>query len=258
MRENFDETRLVETRRSAIALIEDLDHMRKVISNDEPDPAELRRLSVVLRKHLLDGGLTRVAGPRIGRLKLQAYDLSAFYAFDRVRPFKIFCGTQASMYGKRMIAFAANEGPKNVDPDAKVNLSLDSFCKQRIYCVEGHRWVSRGAAIKFIAYLLDGAHPAREPKEEEEAILEYIRRSIRFSRNQEGNLHINFNTSPLWRQRAAEVYDPTGFDPVLAEMLGTATLITESDDIRRLEVMVRDELNLVPIIVDQIEHSSPS
>lgn len=243
-----DETRRVETRKSAIALIEDLDHIRRLLAADGPDPAELRRLSVVLRKQLIDNALSKVAAPRIGRIRLQAIDLSAYYAFGRRHPYKFFCGTQITMFGKTFYALCADRGPKDFDPDARTALSVDSFCKQRIFCVGGGRWVPRAAAIKFVAHLLDGAHVAGQPKTEEEAILEYIRRSVRYSRSEDGNLLISFNTNALTRQRAAETYIPTAFDPILAEMLCTAELISQSVDVRHLEALIRDELQLIPAI----------
>ncbi|WP_314958323.1 hypothetical protein [Bradyrhizobium cosmicum] len=224
--------------------------MRKIVATTEPDPAELRRLSVILRKHLIEKSLMQVASPRIGRLRLQALDLSKFYSYGRKHPYKLFCVANVQVYGVRIFAIAATHGPEltDADVDAKVNLSIDSFCKQRVFCVEGQRWITRADAIKFVAYLLDGAHPARPAKTEEEAVLEYIRRSIRYSRDPSGNLLVNFNTTPLTRQRSAETYSPTEFDPTLAELLCTAKLITESDDVRRLEISIREELGLVPVI----------
>jgi hypothetical protein len=64
------------TRGAAMALVEDLPHIREVVNRPDPDKGELRRLSNELRRLLIDNGgdLRDVAAPRIGRFKLLSFE----------------------------------------------------------------------------------------------------------------------------------------------------------------------------------------
>jgi hypothetical protein len=72
------------TREAAAAFIEDLAHIRDVVNKTDPDGAELRRLSNVLRRFLIDDGgdLKDIAAPRIGRVVLLSPDNKPFLARD--------------------------------------------------------------------------------------------------------------------------------------------------------------------------------
>ena len=59
--------RTISTRETAAAFIEDMRHLRDVVN--KPDATELRRLTNILRRLLIDGDLGKIAAPRIGRFE---------------------------------------------------------------------------------------------------------------------------------------------------------------------------------------------
>src|SRR5437868_1161900 len=92
---------LASTREAAIACVEDVAHMRDVLSRLDPDRGELRRLSAILRRLLIDNGgdLRRIAPPRVGRLELLIPDNKAIYAADRKNPYTFFGSASVETFG---------------------------------------------------------------------------------------------------------------------------------------------------------------
>src|SRR4029077_126368 len=72
---------LKTTREAAAAFMEDMPHIQEIVLKTDPDRAELRRLSNVLRRLLIDkgGDLRDIAAPRVGKLNIIAPDNKPFY-----------------------------------------------------------------------------------------------------------------------------------------------------------------------------------
>jgi len=70
---------LETTREPAIALAEDVAHLRQFAGKMDPTASELRRLSSILRRLLVERDLGAVAAPRIGKILLNAPDNKPFY-----------------------------------------------------------------------------------------------------------------------------------------------------------------------------------
>src|SRR5689334_6608743 len=71
---------LKSTREAAVAVLEDLGHLRELVGTFPPDNAEVRRTSSVLRRLLVEQGIVRVSGPRLGRrLIIDGPDNTKFY-----------------------------------------------------------------------------------------------------------------------------------------------------------------------------------
>jgi hypothetical protein len=81
---------LAETRDAAVALLEDLEHIRMICGRDEPSRDELRRLSATLRRILIDSDLTKVAAPRLGRILLLAPDNKPLVKSNTKTPYHSF------------------------------------------------------------------------------------------------------------------------------------------------------------------------
>lgn len=64
----------VATHEAAVAFLDDLNFMCRTLALPKPTAGDVRRLSVIIRRCLLDGQLQAVAAPRIGRIKLVVPD----------------------------------------------------------------------------------------------------------------------------------------------------------------------------------------
>jgi hypothetical protein len=67
------------TRDAAIAFVEDMEHIRTLIAQEDISRADLRRLSATLRRLLVEGDISNIAAPRIGKIKLKAPNNNPVY-----------------------------------------------------------------------------------------------------------------------------------------------------------------------------------
>jgi len=93
------DSRLMETREAAFAFLDDYEHMAAIVSQVDPKKSDLKRASAIVRRLLVDGDLSRISAPRIGRIKLEAPDNNAFYKSARKTPFLVFTSGGASIFG---------------------------------------------------------------------------------------------------------------------------------------------------------------
>src|SRR5664279_1875092 len=79
------------THDAAWAMVEDLQHMRALLSKRDPAPDDVRRISVELRRILIDSGgdLRKIAPPRIGKVKLTAPDNAPIVKQGNVTPWPL-------------------------------------------------------------------------------------------------------------------------------------------------------------------------
>ncbi|HEV2596454.1 MAG TPA: hypothetical protein VGU01_14780 [Sphingomicrobium sp.] len=71
------------THEAAIAFLDDLKFMRRTLSSPQPTAGDVRRLSVVIRRFLLDGHLNAVAGPRMGRAHVVVPDFQCLAKYPQ-------------------------------------------------------------------------------------------------------------------------------------------------------------------------------
>lgn len=83
---------LLDTREAAAAFVEDLAHIREALQRPSPSRGEIRRLSNVLRRILVDndGDIRRIAPPRVGKIIFDVPDNNALYVSARSLPFFYF------------------------------------------------------------------------------------------------------------------------------------------------------------------------
>jgi hypothetical protein len=241
------------TRGAAMALVEDLPHIREVVNRPDPDKGELRRLSNELRRLLIDNGgdLRDVAAPRIGRFKLLSFDNNPVFKAERKEPFAFYQSGGAAVYGVHMRAATLVKGPKvraleNFDPDRTLPLDLDNFLSQKVLCLNG-KWASRRECIKYIANIASGVHSG-QPKDTEHLLLNRIRHVAAYEIGNHGanvvGAKLRFNTDAFSDSEMEFAYSANSVDPVLIELLASARLLTMSPDIEKLESSIKNELGL--------------
>jgi hypothetical protein len=170
---------LVATREAAAALSEDMQHIREILNRIDPDRGEVRRLSSILRRLLIDNGgdLRNISAPRIGRLMFFAPDNKPVYKADKNRPYAFFGsgGVQAFGIHLRAAAVEAAARPQQLeefDPKRFIPLQMDNFLSQHVLCLQG-RWITRRDAIKYMANIASGVHSGAPKTEIEQTIAEY-------------------------------------------------------------------------------------
>jgi hypothetical protein len=237
---------LSATREAAAAFVEDMRHIRETVNKTNPDRAELRRLSNVLRRLLIDNGgdLRAIAAPRIGRITLLSPDNKPFVKTARKRPNEFFASAGVAAFGVYFRAAhcekaASAEPIEDFDPERTVDLPLDNFLSQEVLCLQG-KWITRRDALKYIAHVASGVHSGI-PKEEIEKTIARIRMSATYSAIP-GAANFTFKLDALYPAEPSFRYAPDAVDPVLIEVLAAAHFVEISPNIRRLEDVVRKEL----------------
>lgn len=161
--------RIAATRDAAIALVEDLEHVREVLKRKLTSRGEIRRLSAVMRRLLVDGDLGRVAAPRIEKLTILAPDRKPYYNVEKSARVLFFASGGAPIFGVNLDAMLLANAGQTPDVQRRiaeltngidrqlVPLKPPNFTDQRVLCYHG-AWVTRRAAIKHIANVGSGVH----------------------------------------------------------------------------------------------------
>ena len=249
-----------QTKGAAHALLEDIGYIREVVARQDTSRGEIRRLSVILRRLLLDRDLPIVATPRIGKIKLHSVDNSMLLKRNvyngRLRA--CFCG-DVNIFGQYIGTFDLHEVkpgdeplPLTVEsanrliyPDGgevlrDILLGIEQFVAQKILCFMGH-WIERRAVIKYMANLASGAH-SDDPIHDEHFLLARMRNAIQVRKGPSGpNVHIVWETASPVDSAHFQPAPPQSVDPVLIELLATANSLVLSPDVSRLEEELRKE-----------------
>jgi hypothetical protein len=238
--------RVKDTLEAASAFIEDMSYFRSLSTIEDPEKADLRRSSAVLRRLLIDGDLGQIAAPRIGKFQIKAPDNKPLYVSARKQAFPFLMSGGASIFGiwvRCGIVERAGQPramPKDYDPGRIIDLRQDSFCKQHVLSFEGN-WISRAEVIKYVANVSSGVHSGK-PRTDVDHLIDRVRHAARFS--VDGDVPtIEFNPDVFHKITLPIQYDPKAIDPVLFEILVTIHLLVSSPDIVRLEAEIAKELS---------------
>lgn len=250
MSQEHRKERLDLTREAAAALVEDLQHMREILGRTDPSRAELRRLSVTLRRILVERDLSDVAAPRIGRIKLKAPDNKPIVKSNKKLPILYFGSGGVEVFGVHvrctMLEQAAAARPlADFHPGRTVELRVDSFLSQPVLCLHGE-WASRARVIEYMANIASGAHSgspetATVNKRDAYRLLSRIRSVSSYSVNN-GITTIAIDVSAATVDDPPFKYTPTAIDPVLLELLAAAHYLVISEDTAKLEQMIVEEI----------------
>ena len=147
---------LALSREAASAFVEDMVEIRRVLANEGASVAEVRRLSAILRRLLVERDLATITSPRIGRVEILAPDTRPIYKHEKTTPL-VFCIIGGSkIFGWsgtiRVMSFQGASHPnqvpddklhpKDFDPKARVALRVDNFLAQRVICFQVNELVA--------------------------------------------------------------------------------------------------------------------
>lgn len=236
---------IVATRESAAALSEDIEHLREVLAGPTPKRAELRRMSAIMRRLLVDGDLSMIGGPRIGKICILGPDNKPAYANAERTELAYFSSAGVKLFGVELRAASAHYEGKyqpllEFDPDRRVPMRIDNFLAQRVLCVSGD-WSTRKEVIKYLANIASGVH-SNTPVEPSDLKVARARRVMAY-KIVNGSLGFHFDGKAIADKDPQHLnLDPTSLDPALVELLAAIRFLVESPDINRLENVIHQEL----------------
>jgi hypothetical protein len=232
---------LAATQATASAFLEDVYHIRELISNLYQPRGDIRRVSGILRRLLIDNDLKTIAAPRIGKLLLSAPDNSPIYKVTKSEKVVFYVSGGVQIFG---IQFRGGLQPppgiifNEFDPDRIILLKIDNFLTQNVIFWKG-TWISRKAVIKYIAHIGHGVHSG-SPATEEERMLNEIRHKVVIGRRGD-DIRISISEhEDLDLKKLA--FSATPIDAILLEMFSAARFLVESQSIIDLENIIRAEL----------------
>jgi hypothetical protein len=240
---------LASTKGQATALLDDLQHLRTVCARSEPVPAEIRLVAVMLRRLLVDRHIANIANPRIGKLLLCAPDTKIYERLIRAGKIQYFACARAQAFnvvmGTTVIVPGDGDLPPDHDPEAIIDLRLDGFLNQRVFYFRGHGQsdltATRKDVIQYVANLDHGAHSGT-PTEPQEQFLFWVSQCSRYDRGSDGIAEFGFNPRVNGAAWEPYPYSATAINPVLFELLGTASAVCNSPGVLRLEAIIKSEI----------------
>ncbi|HEV7692595.1 MAG TPA: hypothetical protein VGO52_17290 [Hyphomonadaceae bacterium] len=235
--------RRTATREAALALLEDIEHVHQlVLAQVPPSRGELRRLSGVLRRLLVDEDLKMIAAPRIGTLLIRAPDNTPFAKANEQNHYQFFISGGATVLGMTLGGTTMIQGqPKvkaNWDPNRPIDLTPNGFLLQPSLCLLG-RMIARKAVIKYAANVASGVHSGRIETDDEK-ILARLSASAAVNRIQNG---LHFKPIPAEVPKEFR-YEPDEIDVVQYDLLCSATYLVNAPDVDRLVKYIREEFKL--------------
>jgi hypothetical protein len=236
------------TRSTAFALSDDLKHTRDVLSKEMPSQGDIRRLSTLLRRILLDGDLRKVAGPRTEKVTILAPQLKPFHQHHEREPSHLFIGGAIKFPGGSFsnVRMATNpmEGGHLIRPDELVELNIEQFIAQRVLYYKT-RWVTRKSVIKYVVIVAHAAHSADPAKDVDFAFIDDLKYRVAIQPNENGFPTIDFTDFDKEQTDSYLRYDRNRIDLALAMLHSTASYLVASPSIVELERLIdieRDSL----------------
>ncbi|MER9436551.1 hypothetical protein [Mesorhizobium sp. M0618] len=252
---------LVSTRGAAGAFVEDMEYLCEAVERKETSRGEIRRISAILRRLVVDRDLGIVAGPRLGKITITAPDNRAFYRVAEKLEYLIFVSGGAKVFEAWIdrINVLITDRPANAseadvakkllaklptDDRAtwKVQLTLDQFAQQKVLFYRGC-WVTRQQVIKYMANISSGVHSGA-PTEKFDLALAQLRHSTGVTITGPTSVNLDVFKGGLHSQETAVTHSRDSVDLVLVETLAAATWLTDSPRVLQLENAVREELGL--------------
>jgi hypothetical protein len=242
---------LLATREAAAAFVEDMAYIREALGKaDRTTPGEIRRLSAVLRRLLIDKDLRSIAPPRIGSLSLLVPDNEPIYRAARRQKVRIFESGGIHVFNNEIRAIVTGQAGNlaldpNFDKTRTVAVSLDGFLNQRVLA-HNDEWATRGQVIKYIANSGSGVHskPTKvsSPPEAFEIVLSRLRTCLKYTKEGETGIKITVNWAAYGGANSSDfTWAPNSIDSVLVELLCSAHFLAISPNIHSLELSIHKE-----------------
>jgi hypothetical protein len=253
---------LSATREAASSFVEDMGYIRETVGKaDKITPGELRRLSAVLRRLLIDSDLRLIAPPRIGRLSLLVPDNDAIYRAARRQTVSLFQSGGLHIFNNEIRALATNRtGSLQLDPTfdktKTVPLPLDGFLNQKVLA-HNNEWATRGQVIKYIANSSSGVYSkstkTSSPPEAFEILLSRLRQCLRVTKDGDAGLKITVDWVAVAGYHSFDFkWKPDSIDSVLIELLCAGHFLAISPDIHSLELEIHKEFGFPKFERDSI------
>lgn len=253
MSPEYREKALKDTKESAATLVEDLQHFRDILGLLEPSRGEIRRLANSLRRLLIEQDIIKIAAPRLDkRFMFNVNDVMPIFRALDGEPGTFFYNGGATVFGidlSNLVKYPLKIAHKAKGHDSKrmIELSVDQFLSQPVLCLNG-QWVNRRATIKYIAYIAGEIHAGTSKTQADkkaEPILKELRRTAKCTKD---SFKIEFTPIIQGQSQTDDdwqfSYSPDSIDIVLLELLAAIKFIVESDDTKRLESIIHQELGI--------------
>lgn len=239
------------TRDAALVLADDLQHIRDIASRPLPSPGDLRRMSSLLRRILVEGDLRKVANPRVGKVVIKAPDYRVLHRANENRPFLLVSADHFETDGITYMELIleedeVGENPRylpHYDSSDLIDLFVEPFQNQKVICYRG-KWVTRAQVIKYVANVGHGVHTG-DARDAYELLIRKVRQSVFITKQQlvpngpEAQLvHCNFDA--LAAEDPPIEFRPDRLDLALLHLLSTAQLLTSSPDVIELERVIME------------------
>ena len=234
------------TYEAAIAFVDDLNFMRRTLGNNRPTAGDVRRLSVIIRRFLLDGHLQAVSAPRIGRHRLLVPDFEHWitqsdFDFITVGFPPLFGWTHGLFEFYRIEKFkATHDGNANLQlapalPAPMREVTVSRLLSDRVVRAQGDL-LSRLDFLQFVCYHDFGVHYSGR---EESAFTQIrrIRHFLCFCTSEDGILSVSVSGDNSVGKKPSRML----LDLAHAHTLATGYYLTISPDIARLEALIEAE-----------------
>lgn len=238
--EDYKARRREKTREAAAALVDDLSFFRDVLVKEAPTAGDIRRLSAQLRRILVDGTLEKVAGPRVGKIRLLAPVIDEVVRLNREQPYEYVSVGYVTMFGIEVSWAILERGTKpralkDFRPDALQELDPEHFMKQGVMVFQG-TWITRREILRYMANVAEGIHSG-EPKNYTDRLIRRARHMSKMSLDG-GVPVLTMNVAPITEINLPPLLSKTDIDGALVELWAAADLLTKSPDIRALEAYI--------------------
>jgi hypothetical protein len=238
--------RIAATRETAQHFVEDMAYLKRETSVTDPDKADIRRMSNVLRRLLIaeGGDINAISRPRLARpLLLHAPAMNWYIRRSEKHPWNFCNGISVEIFGVvvgTMTAGRANQplSPPNFNPEEMTLLSVDDFLGQKTMCLKG-RWATRRLLLKYIANIGGGVHSGKPTDDEEQFIADL---TISGHMQVDGDVPAFAINEKLFGTGQGEYKtDKHSVNFVLVQLFATAKYIVTSPDIVELIQIVERE-----------------
>ena|GEM_PF-2378488 len=244
-----------ETRRAAAPLLDDLRFLRETIGSPGVTPGDLRRISNLLRRLLIEGDLLNVAGPRLGKIKLQALNTEldqellkqkdVEYYFSGIISWTGIEINTASKTKNNQVPFPEDiaRAFRKVSPGNPkyVPMRVDLFLTQRVAAIN-NQWLNRKQVLKHIANTASGVHSS-DLKNPTEKLCHKLRCCASWGLKP-GTAGLQLDFSAFEECLPELHYQEDYVDVLLGEMFTTSNVIVNSPDIQKLEEAISFELGV--------------
>ena len=224
---------------SAKALADDLQFIRRFVGSPNPEAGDIRRMSALLRRILVDATLERIAAPRVGKLLIRTMKTDDIVRLNRADPIEFLGLGGVSMFGMEIFAIhlggsGASEWPSPLNTE----LTPNDFLKQGVIVWNG-RWISRRDIIRYIANVADGVH-AGEDKTELDRLIRRVRGTFGMS-FQDGTTTFTINHNAFVAVEIPKTLTNAVVDWPLLEVWSAGANLVASPDVQRLVEYIANE-----------------